>query len=66
MAIPLEKLIDLEDERYKNAVASIKLVNEIAKTEEFNDIKKGGKKLASVALEKILTGEVEFSDNKFE
>ena len=54
----LEKLIDLEEGRYKTAVATIQRIRQISKTREYDEIKKSGNKLSVVALSEVLSGEV--------
>ncbi len=57
--IPLDKLIDYPDHRYKAAVLAIKALREVVKHEQYGDIETSYNKVAGYALKKVLEGEVE-------
>ena len=56
--INLTKLVDIEENKYKKAVAAIKRVRQIADTKEYDDVRKAGLKLSAVALNEVLNEDV--------
>lgn len=61
MALPLDYLLDTEENKYKKAIASIRRVEQIAQSDLFDELKKSGQKLSIVALSQVLNNEVELS-----
>jgi DNA-directed RNA polymerase subunit K/omega len=56
--IPLDKLIELDENRYKKAKAAIERVRQIAESEDYDEFKNTGLKLAALGLAEVLNGEV--------
>ena len=61
MSIPLDKLVDLTTRRYETALLAMKYVKHVSQREEY---KNRADKLATVALSKVLEGEVKQKENE--
>lgn len=57
--IPLDKLIDYPEHRYKAAVLAIKALRGVVDQGKYNEMETSYNKIAGYALKKVLEGEVE-------
>ncbi len=55
----LQKILELEKFRYRDAFISMKRAKQITESNEWDELKKNGKKIAVVAMEQVLNKEIE-------